>query len=82
MDVPNYTEISLIENMVRSDLNPAEEAEALDRLMKEHEYTQANLCEILSKSQPYISETLSLNGLPRKYAMSAGRTRPSPKRPL
>jgi len=64
VDTPNYTEISLIENMVRSDLNPVEEAEALDRLMKEHEYQQTDLCTILSKSQPYISETLSLNRLP------------------
>ncbi|HAJ25908.1 MAG TPA: hypothetical protein DCG53_01445 [Syntrophus sp. (in: bacteria)] len=42
VDTPNYTEISLIENMVRSDLNPVEEAEALDRLMKDHEYQQSH----------------------------------------
>jgi ParB family chromosome partitioning protein len=64
VDAPNYTEISLIENMVRADLTPVEEAEALDRLMKDHEYRQEQLGEILSKSQAYISAILSLNRLP------------------
>jgi ParB family chromosome partitioning protein len=82
VDVPNYTEISLIENMVRSDLNPVEEAEALDRLMKEHEYTQANLCEVLSKSQPYISETLSLNGLPAEIRDECRQNPAIPKKTL
>jgi ParB family transcriptional regulator, chromosome partitioning protein len=82
VEAPNYTEISLIENMVRSDLNPVEEAEALDRLMKEHEYTQANLCEILSKSQPYISETLSLNGLPAEIRDECRQNPAIPKKTL
>jgi ParB family chromosome partitioning protein len=66
VETPNYTEISLIENMVRSDLTPVEEAEALDRLMQDHKYQQNDLIRILSKSQPYISETLSLARLPKE----------------
>ncbi|MCX5855591.1 MAG: ParB/RepB/Spo0J family partition protein [Deltaproteobacteria bacterium] len=66
VETQNYTEISLIENMVRSDLTPVEEAEALDRLMQDHKYQPNDLIRILSKSQPYISETLSLARLPKE----------------
>jgi len=82
VDTPNYTEISLIENMVRSDLNPVEEAEALDRLMKEHEYKQTDLCTILSKSQPYISETLSLTRLPAEIRDECRQNPSIPKKTL
>jgi len=82
VDTPNYTEISLIENMVRSDLNPVEEAEALDRLMKEHEYKQSDLGEILSKSKPYISETLSLNRLPAEIRDECRQNPSIPKKTL
>jgi ParB family chromosome partitioning protein len=82
VDGPNYTEISLIENMVRSDLNPIEEAEALDRLMQDHEYKQVQLCEVLSKSKPYISETLSLNRLPAEIRDECRQDPTIPKKTL
>ena len=62
----NYTEISLIENITRSDFNPIEEAEAFDRLMKDHKYIQDDLVRILNKSKSIISETISLNRLPKE----------------
>ena len=66
VETPNYTEISLIENMVRSDLTPVEEAEALDRLMQDHKYQQRDLARIVSKSEAYMSETISLTKLPKE----------------
>jgi ParB family transcriptional regulator, chromosome partitioning protein len=82
VETPNYAEISLIENMVRSDLTPVEEAEALDRLMQNQQYQQNDLVNILSKSQPYISETLSLMRLPQEIRDEC-RTDPAvPKKTL
>jgi ParB family chromosome partitioning protein len=82
VETPNYTEISLIENMVRSDLTPVEEAEALDRLMQDHKYQQNDLIRILSKSQPYISETLSLARLPKEVRDECRQNPTVPKKTL
>jgi len=62
----NYDELSLIENILRSDLTPVEEAEALDRLKKNHAYQQDDLVRIIGKAKTTISETLSLNNLPQE----------------
>jgi ParB family transcriptional regulator, chromosome partitioning protein len=62
----NHAEIALVENLLRQDLNPVEEAEALKRLMDDHAYQQEQLATVIGKSQPTISETLSLNRLPRE----------------
>ena len=40
IDGANYAEIALVENLLRQDLNPVEEAEALQRLMDAHAYRQ------------------------------------------
>jgi len=60
----NASEIALIENMLRQDLTPVEEAEGLQRLMEEQKYTQEQLGGIIGKAQNTLSETLSLNKLP------------------
>ena len=60
----NPAEIALIENLQREDLKPIEEAEALERIIKEHNYTQEKLALVVRKAQATISETLSLNKLP------------------
>ena len=59
-------EISIIENLQRENLKPIEEAEALARMMEEYKYTQKKLAKAIGKSQPTISETLSLNRLPEE----------------
>jgi ParB family transcriptional regulator, chromosome partitioning protein len=82
VETPNYTEISLIENMLRSDLTPVEEAEAINRLMQEHNYQQGDLVKILSKSQPYISETLSLTKLPEAIRDECRKDPAVPKKTL
>ncbi|MCX5820131.1 MAG: ParB/RepB/Spo0J family partition protein [Deltaproteobacteria bacterium] len=66
IDGTNYAEIALVENLLRQDLNPVEEAEALQRLMDDHAYQQDQLAAIIGKSQPTISESLSLNRLPKE----------------
>jgi ParB family chromosome partitioning protein len=61
----NSAEIALVENLLRQDLNPVEEAEALQRLMDDHGYQQEQLAAVIGKSQPSISKSLSLNRLPQ-----------------
>jgi ParB family transcriptional regulator, chromosome partitioning protein len=66
IDSGNYAEIALVENLLRQDLNPVEEAEALQRLMDDHAYNQDQLAAIIGKSQPTISRSLSINRLPKE----------------
>lgn len=61
----NYSEIALVENLLRQDLTPVEEAEALDRLVKEQNYSQEQLGVIIGKARTTVSEILSLNRLPQ-----------------
>jgi ParB family chromosome partitioning protein len=57
-------ELALVENIQREDLNPVELAEALDRLVKEHGYTQDALGERLKKDRSTITNNLRLLKLP------------------
>jgi ParB family chromosome partitioning protein len=57
-------ELALIENVQRQDLNPVELAEALDRLVKEHGYTQESLAERLGKDRTTVTNSLRLLRLP------------------
>jgi ParB family chromosome partitioning protein len=57
-------ELAIIENVQREDLNPVELAEALDRLVKEHGYTQDSLGERLGKNRTTIANSLRLLKLP------------------
>ena len=60
----NHREISLVENLLRENLTPVEEAEALDRIMKECNYSQRQLSEMIGKSQAVISQSITLTALP------------------
>lgn len=75
-------EQALIENIQRQDLNPLEEAFAMDNLMKEHGLTQEALAKKLGKSRPAIANTLrlinideSLQDFVRNGDLSAGHAR-------
>jgi ParB family transcriptional regulator, chromosome partitioning protein len=57
-------ELALIENVQREDLNPVELAEALDRLVREHAYTQETLAERLGKDRTTVANSLRLLKLP------------------
>lgn len=61
--IEDTAEIALIENLQRKDLNKIEEANAIKRIMTEKGYTQEQVAEILSKSRPYISNSLRLLNL-------------------
>lgn len=52
--------IALIENLQRQDLNPIEEAEAFEELMKNHGFTQEEVAKIVGKSRSYIANTIRL----------------------
>jgi len=59
-------EIALIENLQREDLNPIEEAEAYERLIKDYNLTQEQISEIVGKSRPAIANSLRLLSLSKK----------------
>lgn len=52
--------IALLENLQREDLNFLEEAEAYLNLIKEHNYTQEQLAEIIGKKQSTIANKIRL----------------------
>ena len=57
-------ELALVENLMREDLNPIEEAEAYQRLLAEFGWTQEDLAERVSKDRSTISNCLRLLKLP------------------
>jgi len=57
-------EIALIENMQRKDLTPFEEAEGLQRLSEQFNYSHEELAKKLGKARSSVSETLSLRNIP------------------
>jgi ParB family chromosome partitioning protein len=57
-------ELALIENVQREELNPIELAEAFDRLVREHGYTQEALAERVGKDRTTIANALRLLKLP------------------
>lgn len=56
--------VSIIENMQRENLNPIEEAEALNQMISRFEMTQEEVSKSIGKSRPYISNALRLLKLP------------------
>ena len=56
--------ISIIENIQRVDLNPIEEANSYNQLIKDFGYTQEKVSASLGKSRSYITNSLRLLSLP------------------
>lgn len=56
-------EVALIENIQREDLNPVEEAMAIRFLMEQHDLTQEEVSDRLSRSRPAIANSLRLLNL-------------------
>lgn len=65
-EVPDETAIAmaLIENIQREDLNPLEEAIALQRLQQEFQLTQQQVAEAVGKSRATVTNLLRLISLP------------------
>lgn len=57
-------ELALIENLQREDLNAIEEARGYRKLLSEHQMTQAELADKVSKSRSTITNALRLLDLP------------------
>ncbi len=75
-------EISIIENVQRTDLNSMEEAAGYTALIKEFKHTQEQLAEAIGKSRSHVANTLRLMTLPdrlqgliRAGKLSAGHGR-------
>ncbi len=59
-------EIALIENIQREDLNPIEEAQAYQRLIKDYKLKQDEIAEKVSKSRATITNSLRLLKLDKR----------------
>ncbi|MBM4361124.1 MAG: ParB/RepB/Spo0J family partition protein, partial [Deltaproteobacteria bacterium] len=59
-------ELAIVENIQREDLNAIELAEALQRLVSEHGYTQESLAERLGKDRSTVANALRLLKLPER----------------
>jgi ParB family chromosome partitioning protein len=57
-------ELALVENLLREDLNPMEEAEAYQRLLAEFGWTQEELAQRVSRDRSSIANCLRLLKLP------------------
>jgi len=51
---------NLVENLHRKNLDPLEEAMAMQAYMDKHDVTQAQLAREIAKSEPYVSQRLAL----------------------
>ncbi len=67
-DIPDESAIAmaLIVNIQREDLNPLEEARALDRLIREFDLTHAEAAEAVGRSRASVSNLLRLQDLSEK----------------
>jgi ParB family transcriptional regulator, chromosome partitioning protein len=68
-------ELALVENLLREDLNPIEEAEAYQRLLAEFGWTQEELAKRVSRDRSSIANCLRLLKLPEliQADLRAGR---------
>ena len=68
-------ELALVENLLREDLNPMEEAEAYQRLLAEFGWTQEELAQRVSRDRSSVANCLRLLKLPEliQADLRAGR---------
>ena len=81
-DDKKATELALIENLQREDLNPVEEATGYSRLLEEYGMTQEDAAKRVGKSRPAVANALRLLQLQPEIlemvktgALSAGHAR-------
>ena len=85
--IKNYSEqeiseIAIIENLQREDLNPIESAKAIKNLIQQYSLTQDEVADKIGKSRPAVANTLRLLSLPEQIItlveqnkLSAGHAR-------
>ncbi|HEX3032132.1 MAG TPA: ParB/RepB/Spo0J family partition protein [Bacillota bacterium] len=78
------SEIALIENLQRENLNAIEEALALKRLLTDFSLTQEQVAQKIGKSRPYIANSLRLLNLPEQVQLlvAGGKLTSGHVRPL
>ncbi len=59
----NASEIALIENLQREDLNPIDEANAYEYIMDRYDITQEDVSNIVGKSRVYVTNIIRLTNL-------------------
>ena len=76
------SEIAIIENLQREDLNPIESAKAIKNLINQYNLTQDEVADKIGKSRPAVANTLRLLSLPEQIItlveqnkLSAGHAR-------
>ena len=82
-DEKQMRELSLVENIQRHDLNPLEEAKAIQELMRQCDYTQVQVAERLGRSRAAVANLLRILNLPEELQVmvaeekvTAGQMRP------
>ena len=82
-DEKQMRELSLVENIQRHDLNPLEEAKAIQELMRQCDYTQVQVAERLGRSRAAVANLLRMLNLPEELQVmvaeekvTAGQMRP------
>ena len=60
IDDKEVLEVALIENLIRENLSPIEEAEGFSRLIQEFSHTQEALSQVIGKSRSQIANSLRL----------------------
>ena len=75
-------QLALVENLIREDLNPIEEALGYQTLAEEYNLTQEQIAEKVGRSRPAIANAMRLLSLPeevisllKKGKLSAGHAR-------
>ena len=63
-DDKKATEMAMVENLQREDLNPVEEAKGYKVLLTDYGMTQAEVAQRVSKSRPVVANALRLLSLP------------------
>lgn len=71
-DQQTTLEWAILENIQRADLNPIEESEAYDVLMKEYGLTQAQVADRLGKERSTVANALRLLVLPPEVKLMVG----------
>ncbi|MGA7760364.1 MAG: ParB/RepB/Spo0J family partition protein [Candidatus Binataceae bacterium] len=76
-------EMSLVENLMREDLNPVDEAHGFERLVRSFGMSHDQVAARIGKSRPYVSNAIRLLDLPpavlemiERGELSAGQARP------
>ncbi len=76
-------EMSLVENLMREDLNPVDEARGYERLARSFAMSHEQIAARIGKSRPHVSNAIRLLDLPaavlelmERGALSAGQARP------